>query len=42
MQDAARKAIRDYLSRSEHRARVSTATEMILDVHAEAIERLGK
>ncbi len=41
MQDAARNAIRDYLSRSEHRARVSTAPEMILDVHAEAIERLG-
>ncbi|UDY36300.1 hypothetical protein [Dermatobacter hominis] len=42
MQDAARKAIRDYLSKSEHRARVSTATERILDVHADAIERLGK
>ncbi len=42
MQDAARKAIRDYIARSEHRTRVSSATEMILDVHAEAIDRLGK
>ena len=42
MQDAARRAIRDYLARSGHRARVSNATELILDVHADAIERLGK
>ena len=41
MQDAARRAIRDYIARSEHRSRVSTATELILDVHADAIERLG-
>ena len=41
MQDAARRAIRDYIARSEHRARVSSATELILDVHADAIERLG-
>lgn len=42
MQDAARRAIRDYLARSEHRAKVATATYLILDVHAEAIERLGR
>jgi plasmid stability protein len=42
MQDAARRAIRDYVARSEHRAKVSTATDLILDVHAEAIERLGR
>jgi plasmid stability protein len=42
MQDAARRAIRDYIARSEHRSRVSTASELILDVHADAIERLGR
>lgn len=42
MQDVARRAIRDYVTRSEHRSKVSSATELILDVHAEAIERLGR
>ena len=42
MQDAARRAIRDYIARNEHRSRVSNATELILDVHADAIERLGR
>jgi plasmid stability protein len=42
MQDAARRAIREYIARSEHRSRVSTASELILDVHADAIERLGR
>lgn len=42
MQDAARRAIRDYIARSEHRSRVSTASELILDVHVDAIERLGR
>lgn len=42
MQEAARRAIRAYLVRSEHRTRVSTAAELILDVHADAIDRLGR
>ncbi len=42
MQDAARRAIRDYIERTGHRARVSNASELILDVHADAIERLGQ
>ena len=42
MQDVARRAIRDYIARSNHRARVSNATELILNVHADAIERLGQ
>jgi plasmid stability protein len=42
MQDAARRAIREYIARSEHRSKVSTASELILDVHADAIERLGR
>ncbi len=42
MQDVARRAIRDYVARSEHRSKVSSATDLIVDVHAEAIERLGR
>ncbi len=42
MQDAARRAIREYIARGEHRARVASASELILDVHADAIERLGR
>ena len=42
MQDAARRAIRDYVARSEHRSRVAAAAELITDVHADAIDRLGR
>lgn len=42
MQEVARRAVRDYIARNEHRSRVSTATELMLDVHADAIERLGR
>jgi plasmid stability protein len=42
MQDAARRAIREYVARSEHSARVSSASELIMGVHADAIERLGR
>jgi plasmid stability protein len=42
MQDAARRAIRDYVARSEHRARVAAAADLIANVHAEAIDRLGR
>jgi plasmid stability protein len=42
MQDLARRAIRDYLARTEHRGRVSAAAELIMDVHADALDRLGR
>jgi hypothetical protein len=42
MQDAARRAIRDYVERGEHRSRVAAAADLIADVHAEAIDRLGR
>ncbi|CAN5824112.1 hypothetical protein BH24ACT5_BH24ACT5_12500 [soil metagenome] len=42
MQDAARRAVRGYVARSEHRARVAAAGDRILDVHADALERLGR
>lgn len=42
MQDVARRAIRDYVARSEHRERVGTAASLILGVHADALDRLGQ
>ena len=41
-QDAARQAIREYIERFNNRARVAGATDLILSVHADAIERLGQ
>lgn len=42
MQEVARKAIRDYVARNEHRVKVSTAADLVLAVHADVIERLGQ
>ena len=42
MQDVARRAIRDYVERSRHQDRVASAATTILDVHADAIDRLGR
>lgn len=42
MQEAARRAIRDYLARSEHRDRVAAAAGRVLGEHADALERLGR
>ncbi len=42
MQDAARRAIREYVERSEHRSRVAAAADLIRDVHADALDRLGR
>ena len=42
MQDAARRAIREYVERSEHRSRVAAAADLISDVHADALDRLGQ
>jgi len=42
VQDAARQAIREYIERFDNRARVAGATDLILSVHADAIERLGQ
>lgn len=41
MQDAARRAIREYVASRQHREMVSAAADRILEVHADAIERLG-
>lgn len=42
MQEAARLAVRDYLNRGEHRARVAESATKIAQAHAEALDRLGR
>jgi predicted transcriptional regulator len=42
MQEAARRAVRDYIARGEHRERVSVAARRVFDAHADALERLGR
>ena len=42
MQEAARRAVREYVTRREHRDRVDEVAGRVLDVHADAIERLGR
>lgn len=42
MQEAARQAVREYVSGREHRDRVAEAASRIIDSHADAIDRLGR
>ena len=42
MQEAARRAVRDYVASGRHRERVSAAAKRVMDVHADALERLGR
>jgi hypothetical protein len=42
MQEAARRAVRDYVARGRHQNRVKAAAGRILEAHAEALERLGR
>lgn len=42
MQDAARRAVRDYIARGEHRDRVATAAALVTAAHADALDRLGE
>jgi len=42
MQDAARRAVRDYITNGEHRERVAATAERVKTAHAEALERLGE
>jgi hypothetical protein len=41
MQEAARRAVREFISRGQHRDRVSAAAQRVMDAHADALERLG-
>ena len=42
MQEAARRAVREYVNGGRHRDRVSAAAERVLEVHREALDRLGR
>jgi predicted transcriptional regulator len=42
MQDAARRAVREFVSRGQHRDRVGAAATVILTKHADALRRLGE
>ena len=42
MQDAARRAVREFVTRGQHRDRVGAASTLIMDKHADALRRLGE
>ena len=42
MQDAARRAVREFVARSDHRDRVANAARLIMDRHSDALRRLGE
>jgi plasmid stability protein len=42
MQEAARRAVREFVARAQHRDRVTAAARLVLDEHADAIGRLGQ
>lgn len=42
MQEAARRAVREFVERSDHRDRVSRAAELVVDKHSDALRRLGE
>ena len=42
MQEAARRAVREFVARGQHRDRVSSAAALILGRHADALRRLGE
>lgn len=42
MQEAARRAVRDYVVQGQHRDRVSSAARRVMDAHADALRRLGE
>ena len=42
LQEAARKAVREFVDRSDHRERVAEAAAKILAAHEDALRRLGE
>ncbi len=42
MQEAARRAVRDYVIQGRHRDRVSAAAQRMTDAHADALRHLGE
>jgi hypothetical protein len=42
MQEAARRAVREFVARGIHRDRVSAAARRVMEAHADALRRLGE
>lgn len=42
MQEAARRAVREFVTRGDHRDRVARAAALIIDNHRDALRRLGE
>jgi len=42
MQEAARRAVREFVARGQHRDRVRDAGTRVMEAHADALERLGQ
>lgn len=42
MQEAVRRAVRQYVERAAHHQRVSGAAVRVIDAHADALDRLGR
>lgn len=42
MQEAARRAVRDYVAQGQHRDRVAAGALRVIEAHADALDRLGK
>lgn len=42
MQEAARRAVREYVARAEHRDRVAAAAELVMQRHNVTLRRLGE
>lgn len=42
MQEAARRAVREFVARGQHRDRVEAAAGLIVTQHADALRRLGE
>ena len=42
MQEAARRAVREYVAAGQHRARVSMVSERVISAHGDALDRLGR
>lgn len=42
MQDAARRAVRDYVARGQRRHRALAVADRVIEAHADALDRLGQ
>ncbi len=42
MQEAARRAVREFVSRGQHGDRVSASAALVMNKHADALRRLGE